>query len=185
MLMVRRMRRFSGLALCLAIVAGLIIGLTISGVWPHTSLHAMATDRVDTYAMATGPVDEDVEALFLLDFLTGDLRALVIGKQAGGFSGFYNFNVANHLGIDPSKNPRYMMVTGVSSIRRGGSRMQLSRCVVYVAEVTSGKVGAYAIPWNPSMAAAGQKMAGNLIPVALDQFRNAPIGTFPAGATTP
>jgi hypothetical protein len=139
--------------------------------WPQTSIHAMATDRTDTYAIATGPVDEDVEGVYFLDFLTGDLRALVMGKQVGGFCGFYTFNVASHLGVDPSKNPRYMMVTGVTSIRRGGSRMQLSRAVLYVAEVTTGKVGAYAIPWNPSMAAAGQKMAGNLIPVALDQFR--------------
>ena len=185
MFRVRKLRRITGLAAGLAVAIGLSVGLMIGGIWPHTSLHAMATDRVDTFAIATGLVDEDVEAIYFLDFLTGELRALVMGKQAGGFCGFFTLNVANHLGIDPGKNPRYLMVTGVASLRRGGSRLQLSRAVVYVAEITSGKVGAYAIPWNPSMAAAGQKMAGNLIPVALDQFRVAPIGSVPVTSSSP
>jgi hypothetical protein len=185
MFRVRKSHRITGLAVGLAIAIGFAIGLMIGGIWPHTSLHAMSTDRVDTFAVATGLVDEDVEAVYFMDFLTGDLRALVMGKQAGGFCGFFTINVSNHLGIDPSKNPRYLMVTGVVGLRRGGSRMQLSRAVVYVAEITTGKVGAYAIPWNPSMAAAGQKMAGNLIPVALDQFRVAPSGSIPVTSSSP
>jgi hypothetical protein len=185
MVRIRKNRRITGLALGLAVAIGLMFGLMVGGVWPQTSLHAMATDRVDTYAMATGLVDEDVEAVYFLDFLTGELNAFVMGKQAGGFCGFFTFNVANHLGIDPGKNPRYLMVTGVASLRRGGSRMQLSRAVVYVAEVTSGKVGAYAVPWNPSMAAAGQKMEAPLIPVAKAQFRNAPFGGIPTTSSNP
>jgi hypothetical protein len=185
MLKVRRLRRITCLAACLAGAAGLLLGLMMSGLWPNTALHAMATDRVDTYAMATGMVDEDVEAVYFLDFLTGELKALVMGKQVGGISGVYTFNVAAHLGIDPSKNPRYMMVTGIVSLRRGGSRMQASRAVVYVAEISSGKMGAYAIPWNPSLAAAGQMVTLNLVPVATYQFRGAPIGMVPAAATTP
>ncbi len=157
----------------MGIAIGLTLGLMAGGLWPQTPLHATATDRVDTLAIATGLVDEDVEAIYFLDFLTGDLRALVMGKQAGQFCGFFNINVAEHLGIDPGKNPRFLMVTGMVNLRRGGTRMQPSRAVVYVAEATSGKVGAYAIPWNPSLAAAGQKIAQNLIPVALDQFRPA------------
>jgi hypothetical protein len=181
---IQKIRRFSCFTLGFAVAIGLAIGLIMGGLWPHTSLHAVATDRADTYAVATGPVDDEVEAIYFLDFLTGDLRAMVIGRQAGGFCGYYTFNVASHLGIDPAKNPRYMMVTGVSNLRRGGSRSQLSRAVVYVAEVTSGKVGAYAIPWNPSMAAAGQTLTGNLIAVAMDQFRPTPLGN-PAMNSSP
>ena len=157
----------------------------MGGLWPQTALHATATDRTDTYAMATGMVDEDVEAVYFLDFLTGELRALVMGKQVGGISGIYTFNVASHLGIDPAKNPRYMMVTGMVSLRRGGSRMQAGRAVVYVAEITSGKMGAYAIPWNPSLAAAGQTMTLSLVPVAVYQFRGVPIVNVPTPTSTP
>jgi hypothetical protein len=115
-----------------------------------------------------------------LDFLTGELRALVLGRQVGGVSGIYTINIANHLNIDNAKNPRYMMVTGMVSLRRGGSRMQAGRAVVYVAEVTSGKMGAYVIPWNPSLAAAGQTMTASLVPVATYQFRGTPV-VIPSG----
>jgi hypothetical protein len=185
MFKVRKIRRITCLAAGLAAAAGLLLGLIIGGLWPKTALHAMATDRVDTYAMATGMVDGEVEAVYFLDFLTGELRALVLGKQAGGVAGIYTYNVAGHLGIDPNKNPRYMMVTGIVNLRRGGSRMQAGRAVVYVAEVTSGKMGAYAIPWNPSLAASGQTMTLGLVPVATYQFRGVPMGNVPGTITTP
>jgi len=175
----RKLYRVTRLGIGLGIAIGLIIGLIAGGVWPQTPLHATATDRVETLAIATGPVDEDVEAIYFLDFLTGDLRGLVLGKQAGQFCGYFDLNVAEHLGINPSMNPRYLMATGLANLRRGGARMQPSQAVVYVAEVSSGKVGAYAIPWNPSLAATGQKIVQKLVPVALDQFRS------PSGAIAP
>ena len=50
-----------------------------------------------------------------------------------------------------------MMTTGMANLRRaGGSRYAVERSMCYVAEVTSGKVAAYAIPWSPTMYAAGQ-----------------------------
>ena len=55
-------------------------GLVLSGLWPQTPLHATATDRSDTFAIATGAVDDDTEAVYFLDFLTGDLRAVVLGR---------------------------------------------------------------------------------------------------------
>jgi hypothetical protein len=129
---------------------GLVAGLALSVFWPHTPLHAVSTDRCETYAMATGPVDAEVEAVYFLDFLTGDLGALVLGKKPLIWSGMYKTNVAADLAIDPQKNPKYMMVTGVAGLRRaGGSRQQPSNAICYVAEVTSGKVAAYAIPWLP------------------------------------
>ena len=60
---------------------GLALGLVLSGLWPHTPLHAVSTDRGETYAIATGPVDNEVEAVYFLDFLTGDLGAIVLGRQ--------------------------------------------------------------------------------------------------------
>ena len=56
-----------------AVGIGLVAGLVLSGFWPHTPLYAVATDRIETFAMATGPVDDEVEAVYFLDFLTGDL----------------------------------------------------------------------------------------------------------------
>jgi len=150
---------------------GLVIGLAIGGFWPRTPLHAVATDRYENFAIATGPVDVDVEAVYFLDFLTGDLRAAVLGNQTGKFSSFFNYNVLNDLGVDPSKNPRFLMVTGVTDLRRGMARMRPSRAVVYVAEITTGKVAAYAIPWNQQAHAAGQVFKAPLIPLDVTRFR--------------
>jgi hypothetical protein len=164
-----------------AMAIGVAVGLMLSGLWPHVPLYAVATDRSESYAMATGPVDNEVEGVYFLDFLTGDLTALVLGRQARVWTGVFNTNVSQDLKVDPQKNPKFMMVTGMVALRRsGGSRLQPSASICYVAEVTSGKVAAYAIPWSPSMYAAGQMQNGNLVLVGATLFRETGQGAAPA-----
>ncbi|MBN2477048.1 MAG: hypothetical protein JXB62_20745 [Pirellulales bacterium] len=157
------------------LAVGLIGGLALSSVWPETPLHAVATDRFDTFAMATGPLDENVEAVFFLDFLTGDLRAVALGKQ-GKFNAFYEYNVLNDLGIDPSKNPRFLMVTGVANLQRMGQRMYPGNSVVYVAEITTGRVAAYGIPWNAAMYNNNLPIRNRMLPLDATLFRPAAAG---------
>lgn len=155
-----------------AMGVGLLVGLVLSGLWPHMPLHAVATDRSETYAIATGPVDTEVEAVYVLDLLTGDLGAFVMGKQAGSWTGFFKRNVSADLAVDPQKNPKFLMVTGITGLRRtGGSRAQPSSAACYVAEISSGKMAAYAIPWSPSMFSANQVQSGPLVLVGATQFR--------------
>ncbi len=150
----------------IAVAMGFVGGVVLSGVWPQTPLYAVATDRIDTFGMATGPVDNEVEAVYFLDFLTGDLKAWVLGKQPLTWTGYFYRNVAVDLGVDPQKNAKYLMTTGLASLRRaGGSRYQWSASMCYVAEVTSGKVVAYSIPWSATMYAAGQPQSAELKPV--------------------
>jgi hypothetical protein len=167
-----------------AVMMGLLVGLVLSGFWPQTPLYAVATDRIETFAIATGPVDNEVEAVYFLDLLTGDLRAVVVGKQPGTWTGFFQANVAADLGIEARQNPKYLMVTGMCNLRRGGgTRLQPSSALCYVAEITSGKVIAYTIPWSPSMYAAGQPQTADLKQVAVTRFRQAMVGgTAPGGA---
>jgi hypothetical protein len=151
---------------------GLAVGLVISGLWPHTPLYAVATDRIESYGMATGPLDSDVEAVYFLDFLTGQLTAVVLGKVPNSWSGYFTTNVSADMHIDPQKNPKFLMVTGVVNMRRGGgSRLQPASSVCYVAEVTSGQVAAYIIRWTPSMYAAGQPQSGQINLVSITHFR--------------
>lgn len=165
-----------------AVGIGLIGGLILSGLWPNAPLYAVATDRLDTFAMATGPVDSELEALYLLDLLTGDLTAIVLGKQPGIWSGHFQANVAADLGINPQRNAKYLMVTGMVPLRRGGgSRQQPSSAMCYVAEITSGRVAAYTIPWSPSMYAAGQLQRAPLLRAGTTQFRQV-IGEMPPQA---
>ena len=155
---------------------GLVVGMFVGSFCPHTPLHATATDRFENFAIATGAVDDGVEAIYFLDFLTGELRAAVLSKQRPPvFNAFYQRNVTTDLEIDPSKNPRYLMVTGLVDIRRGASRMSPSSAVVYVAEVTSGIVAAYAIPWDADRYAAGRVSKGEIIPLDKTKFRTAAV----------
>jgi hypothetical protein len=173
----------------MAMGVGLVAGLVLSGFLPYTPLHAVSTDRADTYAIATGPVDNEVEAVYFLDFLTGDLGALVLGKQPRVWSGGFAYNVSRDLAVDSQKNPKYMMITGMAAgLRRaGGTRQQPSAAVCYVAEITSGLVAAYAIPWSTSVYAAGQPQRGSLVlvgpPVPFRQAAGAGPGTGPAAGS--
>jgi len=140
----------------------LVVGLVLGGLWPQTPLHTTATDRADTYAIATGYLDQDVEAVYFLDFLTGDLTAAVLGRRPGMFGAVYRYNVLRDLQVDPTKNPKFLMVTGLADVPRTGGRVEAARAAVYVAEITTGKVAAYLVPWNRSAFNAGQPIAGTL-----------------------
>ena len=76
------------------LLLGWLVGLVLAGRWPHTALHADAIDRGDSFVIATGLLRPTVEAVYFLDFLTGDLRAAVIAKQNGKFNAFFRRNVA-------------------------------------------------------------------------------------------
>ncbi len=157
---------------------GLVVGSLVGGLWPHTPLHAVATHGVGDYAIATGWVDEELEAVYFLDYLTGDLRAAVIGNQGavwGKFCAFYDYNILGDLGVDPSKNPRYLMVTGLCDLRRGATRIRPARAPVYVAEVTTGRVAAYVIPWSMQAHKTGQIFKGKLLPLDSTRFRTAAV----------
>jgi hypothetical protein len=164
------------LGICLA------IGLVLTGLWPQTPLYAVATDRVETYGMATGPLDSDVEAVYFLDYLTGQLTAVVLGKQQGTCTGVFQANVAVDLKLDKQTNPKFLMTTGIVNLRRsGGTRLQPASSVCYVAEVTSGKVAAYNIHWSPTMYASNQPQGGPLFLIGVTQFRQG-LGPGPGGS---
>lgn len=160
----------------LGLVIGLVAGLLLTGCWPSSPLRAVATDRTDGFAIATGYCDDSVEAIYFLDFLSGELSAAVVSKQSGRFNAFYTHNVVSDLGItqvNPGKPPRFLLTTGTADLRRtGGKSNSLSRSLVYVAELQSGKVAAYAIPWSSSMWNAGQTLRGQFALLDVGRFRS-------------
>jgi hypothetical protein len=150
---------------------GLAVGLLLllAGLCPNTPLHAVATDRSDSFLMATGPLDESIEGIYVLDCLTGELRGAALSRQSARFNAFFQGNVAKDLNVDQTKNPRYMMVTGMADLMRtGGNRVAPSKAILYVAEITTGKVAAYAVRWSPGVRVQGQPQQGPF--VLLDMF---------------
>jgi hypothetical protein len=157
---------------------GLMAGLLASGLMPYAPLHAVGNATGDTFAIATGPMDEEVEAIFFLDFLTGDLRAAALNPRLGRFNAFFQFNVLQAMQIDVSKNPKFSMITGMLGIRRGASA-GWGQSVVYVAESTTGRVGAFATPWDRSAANANKPMNGALRLLDIAPFRTAAVRANP------
>jgi hypothetical protein len=158
---------------------GVAAGLVVACLWPSAPLHAVSTDRTDTFAIATGLCDENIEAIYFLDFLTGDVRAAALSKQTGKFNAFFAHNVCGDFHVDPSKNPKFLMVTGVADLRRvGGARIAPSRSIIYIAEITTGQVAAYSIPWSTANWMANVAMKGGFVLLDMARFRTAaaPVG---------
>ncbi len=156
----------------LGIVLGLIVGLNIQGIWPSVPLHASATHGIDKFAIATGLVDDRVEALYFLDFLTGDMRAAVINPKNGRFSSFFTRNIAADFG-GAGRNSGYLMVTGTVAMPRGTADFQFANSIVYVAEGGTGQVAAYCIPWNSTLHFAGKLQYNEFKLLDVQQFRTA------------
>jgi hypothetical protein len=158
--------------LAAGIVIGLVVGLNYRGAWPSVPLHATATHGLDKFAIATGPVDNGVEALYFLDYLTGDLRAAVINPKTGKFNSFYTRNIAADFG-GAGRATGYLLVTGYADMPRGANNFQFAQSIVYVADVTTGRIAAYTIPWNSTLQAAGRTQYGEFQPLDVQQFRTA------------
>jgi hypothetical protein len=161
------------------IVLGLVIGLNVQGIWPTPPLHASATHGLEKFAIATGLVDNSVEALYFLDYLTGDLRAAVINPKTGKFNSFFTRNIAADFG-GAGRGTGYLLVTGHVDMPRGTAKFQFSQSIVYVADATTGQVAAYTIPWNSSAHAAGTPQYGQFQPLDVRAFRTAFIRDEPA-----
>ncbi len=161
------------------LVLGLIIGLNVQGIWPNAPLHASATHGLEKFAIATGLVDSSVEALYFLDYLTGDLRAAVINPKTGKFNSFFSRNIAADFG-GAGRGTGYLLVTGTVNMPRGTAKFQFANSIVYVADATTGQVAAYTIPWNSSLHAAQTTQFGEFQPLDVRQFRTAFVRDEPA-----
>lgn len=135
------------------LVLGLVAGLGVSYLWPREAAYAMSNDRDAKFAMCTCPVggligvSNPIDGVFVLDFLTGSLKGAVLNLQVGKFSSFYVRDLAKDFKIDPQEEPHYAFVAGNAQISgRGG--VNFATGVIYVGELTSGKVMCYGFPWR-------------------------------------
>jgi hypothetical protein len=157
------------------LVVGMALGALLTAAW-HGATHtpramASATHGSENFAIATGLVDDDIEALYFLDFLTGDLRGAVVSRRNAEFTGFFRYNVMGDFDR-VAETPRFLMVTGLADIPRGRGASQIGSALIYVAEASSGQVAAYALPYNSTLNAAGAPQVGGFIRVARGSFRD-------------
>jgi hypothetical protein len=141
---------------------------------PPELLRASATHGGPNLAVATGLIDENSEGFFALDFLTGDLKCWVYYPRQAAFGGMFYTNVQAQLGM--SKNPEYLLVTGLAEPPSAGTNVRPAASVVYVVDTKSGFFAAYTIPWNRSLESSAAMQGGVFIPVGGGQIREPQMG---------
>lgn len=161
--------------LLVGLAAGLVLGLNLGGYWPQVPVHAVATHGQENFAIATGPLDENVEGIFVLDSLTGELKAAALNVQTRRFNTWYEYNVSRDLPLPVGKTPQYRIVTGITNFRQIVSAGQLGRTAVYVAEKSTGQIVAYGVPWVAGRYTSPIPMRLPLEKLDHWQFRTTPI----------
>ncbi len=136
---------------------------------PPEYLNAAATHGSSNLAVCTGQVDEDAEGFFVLDYLTGELKAWVYYPRAGTFGGYFVTNVQPVLGVN--KNPEYLLVTGNALTIGQSSNVRPAQTLVYVVDARSGFFAAFVIPWNRTMANSNSPQNGTFTMVGGGQIR--------------
>lgn len=175
----RPRRRFmGGMGLGLLIGVGLLVGAAVTArlnpfASLETPLHALATHGGDSMAIATGPIDEGVEGVFMLDFITGELTCQVLNPRTGTLAGLYKRQIAQDLGVEAGKQPKYLMVTGAIEIRQNISNVKPADSLLYIADANTGRYACYMLPWNKAAFSQNVAQANEIIPIGGGSARNA------------
>ncbi len=147
------------------VVAGVAIGAGLSWSLQGQTARAFTSDRNDKFAVTTALTGPTTEAVFVLDFLTGQVRGFALDRNASQFMWVYTRSVAQDFGVDPNKPARYSIVSGLAQ-RPGRGGAAFAPSYIYVAELSTGRVQAYAIPYRTQRGSTPTQ----LIPVPNLQF---------------
>jgi hypothetical protein len=125
------------------LLVGLVLGL--GGALLVRPAQAVATDHSDEFAIATGFLSTELEAVYLLDFKAGQLLGTVLNSQSGQFQDTYKRDLTKDFSLNPRQKPKFIMVTG--AFRVAAAQVPVNH-VLYVAELNSGRMGAYYMPYR-------------------------------------
>lgn len=171
-----------GLLVGVGMSLGTVIGMRAAGVgsapvsaqaaFEEVRLRASASHGAETMAMATGAVDNEVEGVFFLDFLTGDLQCFTLNPRIGKFTGWFKTNVVKELPVEKGKKPAYIMVTGGWNALRGGGGARPAASVVYVCDTNTGNFAAYSFPYITGTTSTMAAQAAPMITLDGGKARN-------------
>ena len=144
-------------ASCAAAVfaAGVAVGIVAAPRPPLSKVQAVTSLADESFAVCTVPLNGVIEALFMLDFETGDLSGGILDTSATPprFASGYKHNVLKDLGFKAGqvKNPKFLLVSGMADMPGGGG-MQFANSILYVTDSSTGTTVAYAIPLTAQQA---------------------------------
>ena len=141
-----------GLALC-----GFLVGERVSMDKAPSSIpvpvFATASSESDGVVISTGVYGGNVEAMYYLDSQSCRLSAALVSRSTPEFQKSFTRNLktdlaeaAEQLHVSVPSAPKFLMVTGEADVRNVGAVANMSRALVYVAEINTGIVFVYALP---------------------------------------
>ena len=142
------------------ICLGLVLPLVIT-----RPVDAQSTDRAAGVIMTTVRISDDIEALFVLDTDNRRLTGQVINNQTNLFAQSYARDISGDFKVPTDQAPRFAMVTGRVNLAPYRNFVP-NRTVLYVTEVNTGRVVAYAFSYKP----ANQNVRGQQLFV-VDSFQ--------------
>ena len=141
--------------------------------WPEKAVMAAGATQDDSFAMAVGRVDSNVEGVCILDFLTGELTCTVLDYRRGKFSSVFKANVIKDLRIEQAGRRKFLMLSGEVNFPRGAGAARAAQSAIYVLDSSSGTYAAYGIPWRQELASGGRPQVGQLILLDVGTARTA------------
>jgi hypothetical protein len=148
--------------------AGALVMGAAAYFWPQPAIKAEVANGNDKFTMVTVPLVEtrELEAVFVLNHLTGVLSGSAINVQTGKFGYSFLHNVAaDFQASSKTPEPKYAIVSGPANLRSTGGG-QPAFGVIYVGELSSGGVIAYGFQ-RPNT-----RNVGSVLPlIKLDYFK--------------
>ena len=141
-----------GLALC-AFLVGEHVSVNKASSSVSIPVFATASSESDGVVVSTGTYGGNVEAMYYLDSQSCRLSAALVSRSVPEFQKSFTRNLktdlaeaAEQLHLSVPTTPKFLMVTGEADVRNVGAVANMSRALVYVAEINTGIVFVYALP---------------------------------------
>lgn len=130
---------------------------------PPIQLNAATGARTKSMSMATGLIDGNVEGLWILDHVTGNLQCWVLSPRTGLVSGIYRANVSEELGGGKAGESEYMMATGTFLFDGGKvGNVNPGQSICYIADASTGNVVGYGLIYDKQAINRGVVQGGAL-----------------------
>ena len=166
---------FASGAVAIAILIGLTTGIGVyvgnrlaqnrlANNRPPIELNAGTAARTKTMSMATGRIDNEVEGLFVLDHVSGNLQCWVLNPQTGQVGGVYRVNVLGDVAPTGKAGAAdFVMTTGDFFFSGGkGTNQVPGQTVCYVGDADSGHVVGYGVVYDKQAIRRGAVAGGVL-----------------------
>ena len=116
---------------------------------PPIQLNAASAARSKSISMATGLIDNNVEGLFVLDHISGNLQCWVLSPRTGQVGGVYRANIYQAMGTVKGGEADFVMTTGNFFFTGNNSgNVAPGQSVCYVADTKTGKVVGFGLVYN-------------------------------------